>query len=163
MVSSASDVPAFPRAYSPRLLAFRQDVDLDGAAEWRKREPVEIEGAKEIDVCRYLWIDIFLSQEVQCEFGVWKKLVPEVNWEVAVGAGKDGNEMRFEVFDGYLCNIPTMSVRWDEFELACFADEFHHAVGALVVEDVLLGDNSCFLDALEEGKIGLLNFGVLAA
>ena len=95
-------------------------------------------------------------------FGLWKKLVPEINSEVVVGAGKDG-EMRFEVFDGYLCNVPIMAVRWDKFELAYFMDEFLHAVGALVVKDGLLRDGSCFLDALEEGNIGALHFGVLAA
>ena len=106
---------------------------------------------------------VCLLQEVESEFDLWKELVPKVNREVVVGASKDGNEMRFEVLDSHLRNVMAMVVRLNKFKLACFVNELLHAVGALIVKDVLLGDNSCFLDAMEESKIGTLHFGVLAA
>ena len=138
-------------------------MDLDSAPKRRQREPVEIEGVIEVCVCRDLWIDVCLLQEVESEFSLWEELVPDVNQEVVVGAGTNGNEMRFEVLDGHLRNITTMAVRLDKFELVCFVNELLHAVGALVVKDVLLDDNSCFLNAMEKSKIGPLHFDVLAA
>ena len=56
--------------------------------------------------------------------------------------------MRLKLLDDHFRNVLPMVVRLDKIELACFSDEFLHAVGALVVEDVIFGDNFCILDAL---------------
>ena len=69
----------------------------------------------------------------------------------------------FEVFDDHLRDVLPMAVQRDEFELACFVNEFLYAVGALIVKDVLFRDNSCFFDAFEVIKIVSLHFDILAA
>ena len=54
-----------------------------------------------------------------------------------------------------------MAVGWDEFELARVSDQVLHAGGTLVVEHVLCGDNFCLSQALEQGEVSVLHFGVL--
>ena len=71
--------------------------------------------------------------------------------------------MRLEVFYLDFSHVPAVAVRWHEFELARVSDQVFHAGGTLVVEHVLRGDNLCTSQALEQGEVSALHFGVFSA
>ena len=48
------------RVRTPHNFWHSGDMDLDSAAKWSEREAVEIEAAKEVRVCRYLGVDVYL-------------------------------------------------------------------------------------------------------
>ena len=48
--------------------------------------------------------------------------------KIVVNAGKDGDEVRFEIFDGYFSNVAAMAVKLDDFGLARLADEIFYVV-----------------------------------
>jgi hypothetical protein len=64
-----------------------------------------------------------------------KKLVPEVDREVAVGRGETGDEVVFESPDGSLCGVAAVDARWSELEIDVGAgDELFQDVAGFVVK-----------------------------
>ena len=52
-------------------------MDLDGAAQWRKTEVIEVERAKKMCVGGDPWIGVALAQEVEAELCLRELLVPQ--------------------------------------------------------------------------------------
>mmetsp|Transcript_13999 Transcript_13999/g.31870 ORF Transcript_13999/g.31870 Transcript_13999/m.31870 type:complete len:264 (-) Transcript_13999:1119-1910(-) len=160
MVRGASEVPPFTSVVAPRGAHTGRHVDVHGAAERAERVSVEVEGAKEVGVRRDGGCHVGLPEDVELNLGPGEQLVPQMDGKVWVDSCEDGDEMRLEILDLHFGDIATMTIRWNELELASVPDERFHCVGALVVKNVLLWSDAGRLDSGEEGEVRALHFFV---
>ena len=77
------------------------------------------------------------TQQVQCDAGLWKQSVPEMQWEKWIDAAKCCNKMVLECAYGAFSSIPTVRVGWCLLEIhLLWPHEFFASFGAFVVESL---------------------------
>ena len=62
-------------------------------------------------VCRFCWVDVQSTQYVECYYGLHCKLVPNLNWPLAIGGAEPTDEVVLESLDGAFRGIYAM-VGW---------------------------------------------------
>ncbi len=80
---------------------------------------VEDEGPLEKFPCTNPWIESGLMKEIEGEFSLWQKKVPQVRWKGGVDAGKNCQEVVLEHANSAFSPVLAMHVRWDGLEF-CF-------------------------------------------
>jgi hypothetical protein len=88
-----------------------------------------------------LGVDAGTSKKVDCHFRLWESFVPQVHWEVIIGAGPGGcNKVVLGGPDGALCCIGSMVVDWDQLVFNAFLDKVvFQKLRAFIVKAVELG------------------------
>ncbi len=87
-----------------------------------------------------LRVETRTAHQVQREFGLGEKLVPQVEWKVLVDAAQAGDEMIFERADGTFRSVASMKAGRDKLEInvGC-AEKAFQSSGAFVVQAMELG------------------------
>ena len=80
-------------------------MDNNRAVDWIDGGGVKVKGAVEVFPFRHVRGKGGLAEEVQGEFRLWEKFVPDKVWEGIRDAGKNGKEVIFKSADGMFRNI----------------------------------------------------------
>ncbi len=108
VMKAGADVVAASGVNGESLSAFGtfMGVDLDaGWSEWRLVEIV-----RTVNLCMggQLRINSGRTEQIECESGLWEKLVPEIEGEGGVSAAEARDEVVFERLDGAFSPVATM-------------------------------------------------------
>ncbi len=90
------------------LSAFGAFMGVDFDAGWSKWRLVEIVRAVNLGVGGQLWVYSRRTEQIECESGLWEKLVPEIEGEVGVSAAEARDEVIFERLDGAFSPVASM-------------------------------------------------------
>lgn len=96
-----SDVPSLCVVGRPAASSFKGPfVDENFHAWWGEGSEGVAERTVELRIGGKLWIHAGGSQEVECDFALGEKFVPEIEGEIRVSAAETGDEVVFKGLDG---------------------------------------------------------------
>ena len=133
------------------------DVGEDANARRGDGSAVEIVCAVHLCVGGEFRIDAGTAEQIQCDFRLGEKLVPQMKWKVLVDAAKSGNEVILEGADRAFGGIAAMHAGWNELKIDVgVAQERLERGGSLVIEAVQLwmqtGGNKACMNDCEGGE-----------
>ena len=107
-------------------------------------------------VGRYVRIDAGASEDVTCDVGLFREVVPKLEWEVFIGSAEPTDEMVFKCLDSPFSGVDAMVVRLNKLNCSVlFLHEGFYWFGGLVVRDVECG----FVPLVREGLEHVLESG----
>ena len=99
MIHRGTHIPSFYSMGCPRASHRRIFMDYDLCARWGERCGVVIEPPMQLCIPGKFGVHARLSEQVECEDGVWDKSAPEMKREVLVSTGNYCYEVFLESSD----------------------------------------------------------------
>ena len=108
VMKARADVVAASGVNGESLSAFGTFMGVDFDAGWSEWRLVEI--VRSVNLCMggQLRINSGRTEQIECEGGLWEKLVPEIEGEVGVSAAEARDEVIFESLDGAFGPVATI-------------------------------------------------------
>jgi len=96
----------------------------------------------------YVRIDAGASEDVTCDVGLFREVVPKLEWEGFIGSAEPTDEMVFKCLDSPFSGVDAMVVGLNKLNCSVlFLHEGFYWFGGLVVRDVECG----FVPLVREG------------
>ncbi len=122
-------------------------MDEDPTTDRTERHLVEVKGTLEILPSTDSWVESGLPKEIEGQFHLWEKQVPEIWGTRRVYLCQDRQKVALENADGVLCPIPAVHVWGDKLELGfpLDSDGFLGRGASLIVKNLEVGGKAIHL------------------
>ncbi len=123
VVRQGANVPCICAVVSPGTLGFRGFINDSFAPRGGKEETVPVIWSVYCFIRQHCGVDARGAQHVKFVLYLRSELIPQLQWEVAVGGSKGTNEVCLEHLDGALSCVHPVIVGFNEKVIALLCGE----------------------------------------